>query len=48
MPWGDWQFWVVTALALSGLWVLVRMFIPKKKPKGKRTTLTVSAKGREM
>ena len=46
MPWSDWQFWVVTALAAAGLWVLIRMFIPKKKPKGRRTTLTVSAKGR--
>lgn len=46
MPLGDWQFWVVTALAALGLWVLIRMFLPKKKPRGRRTTLTVSAKGR--
>lgn len=46
MPWSDWQFWVVTALATLGLWVLIRMFIPKKKPRGRRTTLTVSAKAR--
>ncbi len=46
LPVTDWQFWLVTAIAAAGLWVLIRMFIPKKKPRGKRTTLTVSAKGR--
>lgn len=46
MPWSDWQFWIVTILALGALWILIRMFLPKKKPKGTRTTLTVSAKGR--
>ena len=46
MPLGDWQFWLVSAIAAAGLWVLVRMFLPKRKPKGTRTSLTVSAKGR--
>lgn len=46
LPLSDWQFWLVTALAAGALWILIRMFIPKKKPKGRRTTLTVSAKGR--
>ncbi|MFG0291821.1 MAG: hypothetical protein ACF8MJ_01560 [Phycisphaerales bacterium JB050] len=46
IPWTDWQFWLVTTAALAGLWTLVRMFLPKKKPKGTRTTLTISAKGR--
>lgn len=48
IPWSDWQFWIVTALALGALWILVRMFLPKKKkPKGTRTNLTISAKGQE-
>jgi beta-lactamase regulating signal transducer with metallopeptidase domain len=42
MPIGDWQFWVVTLIALLALFALFRMFVPKKK--GKRTSLTVSAK----
>lgn len=42
MPLGDWQFWVVTIIALGALIVLARMLVPRKK--GKRTNLTVSAK----
>ena len=42
MPIGDWQFWVVTLIALVAVYALFRMFVPKKK--GKRTNLTVSAK----
>lgn len=41
MPIGDWQFWVVTLIALVAVYALFRMFVPKKK--GKRTSLTVSA-----
>ena len=42
MPIGDWQFWVVTIIALLAMYVLYRVLIPRKK--GKRTNLTVSAK----
>jgi len=42
MPINDWQFWVVTIIALFALLVLYRVLVPKKK--GKRTNLTVSAK----
>ena len=43
MPVDDWQFWVVTVVgALAALW-LIRLVLPKKN-KGKRTSLTVSAK----
>ena len=31
IPLDDWQFWVVTAMCLSGLWLLVRPFIPCAK-----------------
>ena len=42
LPITDWQFWVVTVIAIVALYLLARMFVPKKK--GKRTSLTVSAK----
>lgn len=42
MPWGDWQFWVVSIAAVGALWVLVRALVPRKRPK--RTPLTISAK----
>lgn len=41
MPWGDWQFWVVSFVAAMGLWMLARVLVPRKRPK--RTTLTISA-----
>ncbi len=40
MPINDWQFWVVTIIALGALWVLKGVLVPKKR-KGKKTTLTV-------
>ena len=44
MPINDWQFWVVTIIALFAMYVLYRVLVPRKK--GKRTNLTVSAKKR--
>ena len=42
MPVGDWQFWVVTLLALAGLLFVVRLVLPRKrKSSGRRVTLTV-------
>lgn len=29
-PWTDWQFWVVTALALAALYYLARPFLPAR------------------
>ncbi len=46
MPVGDWQFWVVTVVAIGGVVLLVRVFRPVKK-KRTRTELTVSAKKRD-
>ena len=31
MPWNDWEFWIVTTLALMGVIVLLRPFLPKRK-----------------
>lgn len=52
MPVGDWQFWVVSVLALVALVAVVRMIVPpsmwpkrfRRKAKGKSTTLTVGGK----
>ena len=50
MPTHDWQFWVVTAIALIAvLWIarsLARVMLPRRKRRGasKRTTLTVGGK----
>ncbi len=42
MPVGDWQFWVVTLLALAGLLFVVRLVLPRKrKSSTRRVTLTV-------
>lgn len=52
-PIHDWQFWVATALALVALYAVARALVPAslwprwlggKSRKGRRTTLTVSAK----
>ena len=51
MPIGDWQFWLVTAVAALGFWLLVRPFLELRgkgkkgagSGKGTRTKLTISA-----
>lgn len=55
MPITDWQFWVVTAIALVAVWRvgglvvgLVRPLFAKGRPATKRASLTISARsGRE-
>ncbi|MBL4590361.1 MAG: hypothetical protein JKY96_00220 [Phycisphaerales bacterium] len=42
MPFNDWQFWVVTIIAIGALWMLKRVLMPKKK--GTKATLTVGGK----
>lgn len=47
LPMGDWQFWVVSVLALAGLAWLARPFWPGRKPRrgGKqKVSLTVGGK----
>lgn len=39
MPWTDWQFWIVTILALGSLWLLYRTLRPRRR--APRTTLTI-------
>lgn len=45
MPWGDWQFWVVSAAAIIALTMLLRPFFPlilgRGRTRGSRTQLTV-------
>jgi hypothetical protein len=49
-PVHDWQFWVVTALALLAAGYIAHRVLPpkwlpwKKKPKGRSATLTVGGK----
>lgn len=52
MPFGDWQFWIVTLLALGALGYLLRNILPipffskraKRKKHESRATLTVGGK----
>ncbi len=46
MPLGDWQFWVVTAIAVCGVFALIRVVLPKRKAK-KRTSLTIEGRQRK-
>ena len=32
MPFGDWQFWIVSLVALGGVALLVRPLLPSKTP----------------
>lgn len=34
LPFGDWQFYAVTILALWGAWMVARPFLPSKKRSG--------------
>ena len=34
VPLDDWQFYVVTALALTSLWLVVKPFLPSHKKRG--------------
>jgi hypothetical protein len=33
MPWGDWQFWAATALALGAVAFVVRPMLPRRGAK---------------
>jgi hypothetical protein len=53
LPLTDWQFWVVTLVALGAAWMVLRAVVPesvwhkvglKKKPKGRPASLTVEGK----
>jgi hypothetical protein len=49
-PVHDWQFWVVTGVAVCALVYLARKLLPdrlqpwRRGPKGKATSLTISAR----
>jgi hypothetical protein len=48
LPIHDWQFWVVTLIALFALWFVLRRALPARlggrKSKGVKTTLTIAGK----
>ena len=45
-PVGDWQFWVVSVMALAAVAYLCRGFLPsrKRRRREKRVTLTIDRK----
>ena len=45
LPYDEWQFYVVTVVALAGLWLLVRPFLPRRH--GRTTTLTIEGAKRD-
>lgn len=52
LPFGDWQFWVASLIALGALWVVINSLVPasllpwKRRPKQTKASLTISAKKR--
>ncbi len=51
IPFGDWQFWVATVIALLALWLVLRNLLPpgwmpfsRAKPKQTKASLTVGGK----
>lgn len=47
MPAGDWQFWVVTALAVGAVYLLVRPFLPRRGSESRsrrKVKLTIDGK----
>jgi hypothetical protein len=51
VPVHDWQFWVVTAIAVVALWYLLRSILPPslggKRRKGVSARLTIGGKARK-
>ena len=46
MPWGDWQFWVVTALFIAAMYFVIRPFLPRRRARSTRVSLTIDRKPR--
>lgn len=44
MPLDDWQFYVVTAAALWGVWALVSPFRPRRAARRPRTPITLNGR----
>ena len=41
MPYGDWQFWIVTLIMLAALWWVIKPLLPQRKPTRRRAALTI-------
>jgi flagellar biosynthesis/type III secretory pathway M-ring protein FliF/YscJ len=47
MPVGDWQFWVVTVLAILAAWFIIRPILRKRRRGQRRKVkLTIGGKAR--
>lgn len=46
MPWTDWQFWIVTIIAIAALAMIGRTFYRKRKKRSgkRRAQLTIEGK----
>lgn len=40
MPWGDWQFWLVTLAATLAVGALIRVIVPRRRSR-QRAELTI-------
>lgn len=47
MPWNDWQFWVVTVLALGGLVLVLRPLLPSRSSNGRCGTCPSGTKSKD-
>lgn len=47
MPWNDWQFWVVTVLALGGLALVLRPLLPSRSNSGRCGTCPSGTKSKD-
>lgn len=47
MPWGDWQFWIVTIIVLLAGWWILKPIIPRRKTPGSTTKVKLTVGGRK-
>ncbi len=46
MPFGDWQFWLVTVIAAMAAWWVLRPLLPKRRSQsGKQTKVKLTIDG---
>ncbi|MFO0860860.1 MAG: hypothetical protein U0570_09915 [Phycisphaerales bacterium] len=53
IPWGDWQFWVATVIAILALWLVLRNILPPgllpfTRPRKKETKASITISGKPL